>query len=140
MKLTCAARAGVTSMPLRATSKVPRSSEGISVGQSFWTIRARTPSAARQRIGQVDLEAAERAAARRILEGVGLSPLFVGAPEQLAARRNPRQSSAIRPVFGRGAGHRRREQHHGTGESEPRHPCVIPIFVTARPGDVTRLS
>jgi len=45
VKATRAARAGVTSMPLSAMSNVPRSSAGMSVDQSFWTNRARTPSA-----------------------------------------------------------------------------------------------
>ncbi len=40
----CDRSAGVSSMPFIATSKSPRVSEGISVLQSFWTKRSRTPS------------------------------------------------------------------------------------------------
>ena len=79
------------------------------------------PERARQGIRQVDLEAAERAAARGILEGVGLAPLFVGAPEQLPARRDPCQSSAVRPVFGRGTARRRPDQHRSAREGERGH-------------------
>ncbi len=42
-KATRPSNAGVTSMPFKATSNVPRSSEGIRLGQSFWTNSARTP-------------------------------------------------------------------------------------------------
>ena len=45
MNATRAARAGVTSSPFSTTSKVPRSSDGTSVDQSFCTNSARTPSA-----------------------------------------------------------------------------------------------
>ena len=79
------------------------------------------PERACQGVCQVDLEAAQRAAAPRILEGVRLAPLFVSAPEQLPARRDPCQSSAVRPVFGRGTARRRPEQKRGTRETERGH-------------------
>ena len=63
-----------------------------------------------QRVREVDLEAREHAVVGRILEGVGLAPLFVGAPAELAARRDPAESA---PRVGGRAGRRARSSPEG---------------------------
>ena len=109
---------------------------------------------ARQRVRQIDLEADQRAAGRRIFVGVRLAPLLVGAPD--AARRALRFAPTRSPI-GSSFLERRPRRRAPRREQRSRLPRArmsvpvrassptggtrpIPDFVTTRPFDVTGIS